>query len=178
VIIATSVWAIVPIIVGAVTAFGGLATWFVNGVRAERTRLQKLYSDAYSAVVSYQEFPYVIRRRQAPTPGHEQVGGEERLRISAGLHTVQEELNNYRAQIATESRAVSTKYDALVGETRRIAGSYMHQAWNMPPLDNDAGMNISGIDYSGLKPAQDDYLAAVRTNMSFWRVALPRLWAN
>ena len=65
---------------------------------------------------------------------HEEIGGEERLRISAALHAVQEALNNYRAQIGTESNAVSAKYDSLVGETRRIAGTYMTKAWDTPPL--------------------------------------------
>jgi hypothetical protein len=145
-IIATSVWTIVPIVVGALTAGAGAVTWFVNGVRAERTRLQKLYADAYSAVISYQEFPYVIRRRRAPTPSHEEIGGEERQRISDALHTVQQALNNYLAQISTESTVVSTRYAALVHETRLTAGTYMHEAWDAPPLDNDPGMNIAGID--------------------------------
>jgi signal transduction histidine kinase len=101
-------WTVFPIAVAAVvsigTAMAGVVTWFVNGVRAERARLQKLYADAYSAVVSYQEFPYVIRRRRAPTAGHEEIGGEERLRISDALHTVQQALNNYLARSARNRR--------------------------------------------------------------------------
>lgn len=173
-------WTVFPIVVAAAvsigTAMAGVLTWFANGVRAERTRLQKLYADAYSAVVSYQEFPYVIRRRRAPTPGHEEISGEERLRISAALHAVQEELNNYRAQISTESKAVSAKYDALIGETRRIAGTYMHKAWDAAPLDNDAGMNVTDIDYTVLRAPQDDYLEAIKKDMTLRRrVALPKL---
>ena len=178
-IFATSAWTIVPIAVGAVTAIGtaiaGVVTWFVSGVRAERARLQKLYADAYSAVVSYQEFPYIIRRRRTPTPGHEEIGGEERLRISAALHAVQEALNNYRAQISTESNAVSAKYDSLVGDRRRIAGTYMNRAWDTLPLENDSGMNIAGIDYSDLEAPHNEYLEAVKKDMTFWRVASPKL---
>lgn len=173
--IATSTWTIVPVIAGAVTAAFGVLTWFVNGVRTERTRLQKLYADAYSAVISYQEFPYVIRRRRASTPDREEIGGEERLRISAALHTVQEALNNYGAQISTESKAASARYDALVKETRQIAGTYMHKAWDSAPLDNDAGMNITDIDYTDLRAAQDEYLEAAKKDMTFWRVAIPKL---
>jgi hypothetical protein len=148
-IASASFWTIFPIAVAAVVSIGtavtGVVTWFVNGVRTERTRLQKLYADAYSAVVSYQECPYVIHRRRAPTPDHPEIGGEERLRIADALHPVQEALNNYLAQISTESNAVSAKYNALVTETRRIAGTYMHKAWDAAPLDNDSGMNIAGI---------------------------------
>lgn len=172
-------WTIFPIVVAAVvsigTAIAGVFTWFMNGVRAERTRLQALYADAYSAVVSYQEFPYLIRRRRAPTAEHPEIGGEERLRITGALHTVQEELSNYSAQISTESKAVSTKYDLLVSKTRQIAGTYMHEAWDAPPLDSDAGMNISGIDYKELHTPQDDYLEALKQDMTFWRVAMPKL---
>jgi hypothetical protein len=174
-VIATSTWTIVPVIAGAVTAAFGVLTWFVNGIRTERTRLQKLYADAYSAVISYQEFPYAIRRRRAPSPEQEQLGNEERLRISTTLHTVQESLNNYLAQISTESRSVYERYAKLVAETRRVAGAYMHEAWNAPPLDNDPGMNISGIDYSDLAEPQREYLEAVKSDMTFWRIAIPYL---
>lgn len=178
-IASASLWTVIPIVIAAIvsvgTAAGGVITWFVNGVRTERTRLQKLYADAYSAVVSYQEFPYIIRRRRPSTPGHEETGGEERLRIAAALHTVQEALNNYGAQISTESRAVSTKYDVLVTETRRIAGTYMHEAWEATPLDTDASMNITGIDYKDLRTPEHDYLEAVKKDMTFWRAAIPKL---
>jgi hypothetical protein len=174
VILATSAWTIIPVIVGALTAAGGVVTWFVNSVRAERTRLQKLYADAYSAVISYQEYPYVISRRRAPTSNHPEIGGEERLRISGGLHAVQEALNNYLAQISTESAVVSAKYSHLVQKTREVAGKYMHEAWKADPLDNDPGMNMR-FDYSKLRDPQHEYLDALKTDMTFWRVALPRL---
>jgi hypothetical protein len=178
VIAATSAWTIVPIVVGAVTAIGtaaaGVVTWFISGVRAERTRLQKLYADAYSAVMSYQECPYVIRRRRAPAPGDDQIAGEERLRISSVLHPVQEAINNYSAQISIESTAVSASYDALVRKTREVAGGYMHDAWEDEPLDNDSGMNIR-LDYGALVEPRNEYLASVKADMTFWRVAFPRL---
>jgi hypothetical protein len=174
-VMATDWTTAVPVIVGVATAIVGVFTWFINGVRSERTRLQQLYADAYSAVISYQEFPYVIRRRRAPGPGQENMGGEERLRIATGFHTVQEALNNYLAQINTESGPVYAKYKSLVKETRRVAGGYMHDAWTAPPLDNDAGMNVSGIDYAGLSGPQRDYLDAVRQDMRWWRVAFPYL---
>lgn len=120
-IVATDAWTIIPVIVGVLTAAAGVVTWFVNGVRAERARLQKLYADAYSAIVSYQEYPYIIKRRRAPTPEHPEIASEERLRISAGLHRVQEALNNYAAQISTESDAVSEKYTELVRRTRDLS---------------------------------------------------------
>jgi len=165
--------AIVALIVGLTSAVGAVLTWWLNGVRAERTRLQKLYADAFAAVVSYQEFPYVIRRRRAPLAGHEEIGNDERLRISDALSAVQEALNNYHAQIRTEAPTVSQRYEALVTATRRVAGRYMHDAWQTPPLDNDAGMNVAHIDYHALEEPQQGYLDAAQADLRFFRVALP-----
>ncbi|MGI8430369.1 MAG: hypothetical protein ACR2OB_13965 [Solirubrobacteraceae bacterium] len=159
----------------AVTTAGGVVTWWANGIRSERARLQALHADAYAAVVSYQEFPFMIRRRRAPLPGHEEIANDERIRIADALQAVQEKLSNYTAQIKAESTEVSAKYDALVHETRLIAGSYMSEAWKAPPLDNDAGMNISDINYDALKQPQTDYLDAMKDNLRFRRVASVRL---
>jgi hypothetical protein len=163
-----------PLIVLAVTTVGGVVTWWANGIRAERARLQQLYADAYAAVVSYQEFPFMIRRRRAPLAGQEQIGNDERIRIADALQAVQEKLSNHTAQIRTESAEVSAKYDALVRKTRLIAGGYMHKAWEGPPLDNDPGMNISDIDYSELDAPRADYLAAMESDLRFMRVAFAR----
>ena len=164
---------VVTVVVAAFTALTGVLTWFVNGVRTERTRLQKLYADAYSAVISYQEYPYVIRRRRPPSSDHPGLAGEERLRISEALHVVHEALNNHLARISTESDAVSAKYLHLVQTTRDVVGVYMHEAWEADPLDNDPGMNLR-FDYSALSGAQQQYLDAVKRDMTFWRVAHPR----
>jgi hypothetical protein len=167
-VIATS-WLEIALPLG-IPALTGVVAWWANGARSERTRLQKLYADAFSAVVSYQEFPYVIRRRRAPLAGQESIPNEERLRISEALQAVQEELNNYRAQISTESSAISAKYEALVGKTRQIAGKEMHEAWEAPPLDNDAGMNITHIDYSQLEGPEKQYQDAVKEHVTFGRI--------
>lgn len=164
----------IPLIALAVTSIGGVATWWANGVRSERARLQALYAHAYAAVVSYQEFPFMIRRRRAPLPGSEGIANDERVRIADALQAVQEKLSNYTAQIGTESAEVSAKYDTLVQKTRFVAGSYMREAWNAPPLDNDAGMNISDINYEELEEPQAEYLDAMKDNLRFWRVAFVR----
>ncbi len=92
------------------------------------------------------------------------------------MHAVREGLTNYVAQISNESAAVSARYSALVTQTRRIAGGYMHDAWASPPLDNDAGMNITHIDDSELDGPQQEYLDAVKDDLTFLRVAFR--WKN
>jgi hypothetical protein len=164
VLAATSLEVALPL---GVPLFAGVVAWWANGVRAERTRLQQLYADAFSAIVSYQEFPYAIRRRRAPAPGQEAVANEERLRISEALQTVQEALSNYRAQISNESAAVSQRYDDLVHKTREIAGKEMHKAWEAPPVSDDPAMNTAHIDYSGLATPEKLYLNEVRAKVTF-----------
>lgn len=119
-VLATS-WLEIALPLG-VPLVAGVVAWWANGVRSERTRLQTLYADAFSAIVSYQEFPYAIRRRRAPLPGQEGIPNEERLRISEALQTVQEALGNYRAQISTESSAIFATYDVLVRRTGTSLG--------------------------------------------------------
>lgn len=155
----------------AVPLLAGVVAWWANGVRAERTRLQQLYADAFSAVVSYQEFPYAIRRRRAPIQGKEAIAGEERLRISQALQSVQEALANYRAQISTESAAISATYDVLVRRTRDVAGGEMRKAWESTPVNSDDAMNITHIDYSKLAEYEQHFLQAVRREVGFKAIA-------
>ena len=41
-------------------------------------------------------------------------------------------------------------------------------------VDNDPGMNLR-LDYSGFTEPQNEYLSAVKRDMSFFRVWIPRL---
>lgn len=166
----------VTVVVAAVSGAIALISLWVNGIRHERARRQRLYADALAALVAYREFAYVIRRRRAPVPGHDEIAGEERVRISEALREVQRDVEYHRAWTKTEpATTVATTYDALVKETRRVAGGYMHDAWEAEPLDNDAGMNIGDIDYSPLEEHETAYLDAVTRALRFWRVAFPWL---
>jgi len=169
-IAATGVAATITVIVAAFTALTGVVTWFVNGVRDERTRLQKLYADAYSTVMSFKEYPYLVRHRLAPSAAHPELAGVERLRISDSLHEVQVALNTHRAQIRTESDDVSAKYEVLVDKTRKLVREYMERAWKQGPLESDAYMS-ERYDYDPLEQYQLEYLEAVKRDMTFWRVA-------
>lgn len=47
----------------------------------------------------------------------------------------------------------------------------MHEAWEAPPLDNDAGMNITHINYGKLAEPEKQYLDAVKKDVTFKRIA-------
>lgn len=166
--------AIATLVAAAVSGTVALLTFWATGVRQERSRRQQFYADAFAALVAYREFAYVVRRRRAPTAGNEAIAGEERIRISEALREVQKDLAFSSAWINTEGAAdVGTKYDQLLTETRRLAGGYMRDAWNGPPLDDDAGMNIDDVDYSSLAAHEVAYLDAVGDALTFRRVAFP-----
>jgi hypothetical protein len=174
---ASSGWtaaAIATIVAAVVSAIVSLGTSWAAGVRKEQERRRSLYADAFAALVVYREFAYVIRRRRAPIPGREEIAGEERVRISEALRIAQKELAYFTAWIRSEAGGhLADCYEALVAETRRVAGGYMREAWNAAPLAEDSGMNISDIDFRPLSKLEEAYLDAVQTALSFWRVAMP-----
>lgn len=164
--------AIATVVAMAVSGIIAFLTFWAAGVRQERSRRQQLYADALAALVAYREFAYVIRRRRGPIPGHEEIAGEERVRISEALREVQKDVAFHSAWIKAEPASVAARYADLVEQTRRLAGGYMHDAWNADPLNDDAGMNIPDIDYMPLAAYETAYLDAVRRALTFWRVAL------
>jgi hypothetical protein len=168
--------AIATIVAAAVSGLVSLGTSWADGVRKEQDRRRSLYANALAVLVAYREFAYVIRRRRAPLPGHEQIAGDERVRISEAFREVQKELAYFTAWLDSEATVdIGERYRALVDETRKLAGGYMRDAWNSQALDHDSGMNIADIDFRSLEPLERAYLAAVQRSLSFWRVAFPGL---
>lgn len=158
--------------VGSVLVSAGVAgavsllTLFVAGQRESRSRRRSTYAEALAVTVAYREFPYAIRRRR------QDAASEERIRISEALREVQRDLAFHEAWIRLEaSPKTVAAYETLVTQTRRIAGGYMHDAWNAPAAISDADMNILGIDYSDLASPEEDFVSEVRDDLS-WR----RLW--
>jgi hypothetical protein len=155
---------VVVLISTGVAAVVSLLTVWVAGQREARQRRRRSYAEALAAGVAYREFPYAIRRRR------DDLAGDERVRLSEALREAQRELAFHQAWIKLEgsSRTV-VAFERLVAETRKIAGGYMHDAWNGPAAKADPEMNITGIDYSSIKPLEEGYLAEVRRDLSWWR---------
>jgi len=157
-----------PLVTATIAAATALVTWllssWLSGRRERLSRRREQFAKAYSAVVSYEEFPYVVRRRGRVDPE------AERLRISTEMRRVQEEIAFHSAWVLTEDRRVSESYRRLVSETRRTAGGLVREAWDRDPIASDAEMNILDIGpiLSGLEPQKDAYLQEVKDHMSFW----------
>lgn len=167
--------AIATLVAAGVSALITVLGLWVAGRRQARERRRDLYADAFAATMTYREFPYVIRRRQVAVAGHEEIPGAERTRISEALRHVQKDLSHYTAWMDTEpANDAADAYRKLVAETRKVAGGYMHSAWNAPGLSEDKGMNVQPVDYSSLKPLEEEYLAAVRRALG-WTYRLRRV---
>ena len=153
---------VVPLVVGAgVSIVTTLTVQAVVGWWAGPRRRAR-FADALAAVVAYEEFPYVIRRRRGSAPE------DERIRISTKIAEVQERLAFNAAWLRSESDKVANAYDALVAEVRKVAGGEMRRAWTMDPIERDSQVNIADIDLRPIQPLKEAYLGAVKRHLS-WR---------
>ena len=162
-----------PVVIAAITVAGSILLFVVtnlwNGRRTRLARSRDEFAKAFVAIQEYKEFPYVIRRRAKHRPE------EERARISTELRRIQSEVAYYSAWLRTESSYVNDSFADLLSQVREIAGQAMHEAWLKPAAEDDAGMNVSNLGFSGLTPYENDYLAEVVDHLSFWPRWLRRL---
>ena len=163
----------VPLIVAALTGAGSLLTlatgFWVSGHRERMNRGRDVFSKAFIAVLAYEEFPFVVRRRRANAPE------EERIRISTELRSVQEEVAYYTAWLSTESQHVSDAYQMLIKITREVAGREIHTAWNTQPVGSDDEMDMPDLGLDALMPFKQAYLAEVKFHLSLWPRRLRRV---
>ncbi len=171
-----------PPAIGAWIGFAGvllvaviLACWNVMLARRktreeERARQRTAFAEALRTAVQYKEMPYAIRRRDRDD------AGSERVRLSEVVREIQAELSYHQSWIRSESADVATAYDALVAETRTVAGTAMREAWLAEPITDDAQMNIGPdlVDVRGLKSFENAYTAAVTAHLE----RLPPWWCR
>jgi hypothetical protein len=163
----TSWWA--PAIVAAIVAAAvSLITFVLAGRRARLDRQRQVFADAFSAVMTYREYPFIVRRR------NKDLLTSERQRISSELSAVQADLNAFKARLRVEAPYVGECYAALVDETRRIAGRFITEAWDSPPAADDARVHNPGWDFGALMAYDDAYLRAVADHLGWVYAPLRR----
>jgi hypothetical protein len=170
---ATEPWWVAPaVIAAAIAGVIAVMTLIVNGRRARADRQRELFGAAFGDISSYCEYPYIVRRRRHDLPE------EERLRISTQLSEVQGKLNHNRAVLRAEAPRVARAYTALVLATREIAGAAIRQGWNLTPITADTDVHVSDVDFSAIKPYEDDYLRAVADHLALapWRLRAAGRW--
>jgi hypothetical protein len=67
-----------------------------------------------------------------------------------------------------ESSVVGQAYAELVRHARSTAGAAIREAWKVPPITDDAAMNIApgDVDLANLKVSEDAYTAAVSAHLT------------
>lgn len=127
----------------------------------ELGRLRTAFAEAFAAHSAYKEMPYAIRRRRSDALA------EERVRLSETLREIQANLSYHLAWTKIESETVGKAYADLIQELRKTAGMAMNAAWEAPPIESDAAVNIPPpvIDLSALQPLETAYIAAVRAHL-------------
>jgi len=163
-LVAAIVGASVALVVGIIAA---AASSYWSSRRAEleeRARVRTVYAEAFAAVAAYKELPYAIHRRR---PSELEA---ERIRLSEDMREIQEKLSYYHAWIRGESATVSSKYDELVAELRKVAGRACRDAWLGPLRVRDADMNFSPpIDLSAITPFENAFIEAVGAELKIRR---------
>ena len=141
----------------------------------ECSRQRTAFADALRAIAQYKEMPYAIRRRDKTNLP------SERVRLSEVVRTIQADLTYHQTWIRSESESVGKAYDALVTETRKVAGIAMRDAWIAKPIVRDDQMNIGPelVDLRSLTPFEKAYTQAVSEHLAVItssRLARARSW--
>lgn len=165
----TTAWLSPTVVVAYIGFIATLLTIAANWYWSRKDRKRELYAEALSGVLEYWEFPYAVRRRRDDEPAG------ERIRLSESMREVQAKLAFHQAWIRTEDKRTSQAFEQLVAQTRKVMGQRIHDAWERPPITDDAGMNISDVTRDGLDELQNHYLQAVTDHLSLWPAPLRRV---
>src|SRR5687768_275002 len=96
-------------VIGAsISGFIALATFVLSARSTRIDRQRQLFASAFEAIVTYREYPFIVRRRRADR------AEEERQRISDQLSSLQASLNSYQARLVVECRTVGAAYKNLL----------------------------------------------------------------
>jgi hypothetical protein len=150
-------------VAGAIIALAGvLAGLWVSGDRTERQRRRDLHARSLTAILAYQEMPFMIRRRRHES---EHASGE-RIRLAAHFSAVKAELTTCQVLLAADGdMRLADAYDTLVEVARSTAGSEARDAWEAPPITTDAEMNMGALF---------DRMGDLRSQLDTFRVDLAR----
>lgn len=147
-----------PVITAAlVSALVSLVVLWWNSKQARLDRQRELFGQGFAAVVAYQEFAYIVRRRDG--------SDETRTAISRDLSKVQAELHRYEAMIRVEAPKVADEFSELILQTRALAGAAIKEGWCMPPAQSDQRMHVPSVDLSRLDAYEEGYLRAVHRHL-------------
>lgn len=121
---------IVPVIVAVLTAAG---TLLLTRASDAANRRRDRYAQAVSALVSWVEFPYRVRRRTSDDP-------TTLSALADRGHDLQEQLACHHAWISTEHAALADAYHNVRAQLDALVGPALHEAWCSAPVTSPAEM--------------------------------------
>jgi len=157
---------LIPLIVGLLG--GSVGAGLVSQIFASADRRRDSYAEAVAILLAWCEFPYMIRRRVDDLPATLQ-------RLADHGHGLQDRLARSEAWVTAESGAMGTKYTALISDVKASTGPLLNEAWESPPINGPADMNLNGWGAkacSGVRQHINEFRG--RTSRRFgWRRILP-----
>lgn len=126
---------VLPLIVGLVG--GSVGAVLVTQIFAAAGRRRDNYAEAVAVLLSWCEYPFMIRRRVDDTP--------ETLQELVGHgHVLQERIARSEAWVSTESKKMGARYTTLLAEVKTATGPLLREAWEASPVTTAVGMNLNG----------------------------------
>jgi len=161
-------WIAPTIVLSTLALVVSVATFFVAGRRARLDRQRQVFGDAFAAVMTYREYPFIVRRRNPDEVS------KERQRISTDLSDLQAKLIGFKGTLRVEDKYVGERYVELVHATRRVAGALIKEAWNTEPVRKDFLVHNPSWDFSELDKYDEAYLRAVADHLGWMYAPLRR----
>ena len=154
---------LVGLLAAVVAIFGYTITNAMNRIE----RRGRIYADAISALVQFQNLPFRIRRRIDSS-------GVTRAAIGERVREVQEALSYHVFLLRLNSPRVGAAFAELVKNTREEGLRYRHDAWASPPATKDTDMNLF-ISYDYHNEAElERCIVLMQRELSIVRVLFPR----
>lgn len=157
---------LLPLIVGLLG--GSVGAILVSQLFAAADRRRDNYAEAVAVLLSWCEYPYMIRRRVDDQPATLQ-------RLVDHGHELQERLARAEAWVTVESEEMGQTYTALVAHVKADVGPLLKEAWESSAVSTPAEMNLNGWGGDACSDVRKQINAfRVQTTQRFgWRRLLP-----
>ena len=126
---------LIPVIVGLLA--GSVGAVLVSQTFASADRRRDHYAEAVAVLLSWCEFPYMIRRRVDDEPA-------TLRRLADHGHELQERFARAEAWTTAESKEMGRKYTTLGTAVKKAIGPLLQEAWVSSPVTKPADMNLNG----------------------------------
>jgi hypothetical protein len=157
------------LVVGILAAVVAILGYTITNSMNRIERRSRIYANAISALVQFQNLPFRIRRRSDSSDATRTIVGER-------VRDVQETLSYHVVLLRLDSPRVGTVFAELVRNTRKEGVRYRHDAWASPPATSDADMSLV-VSYEYHNEAElEKCIVLMQRELSTIRALSPRLW--